>query len=347
MTAKGMCLDDTTFGDCPSKVLVKWPHTDQPIKILRMFKPCKQGLNCDDKNRHASWQSISKFAAANNVKFLMGYDITDPCDPAKDDQQWSWILDFLQMIGKEQIIALAFGNELDIADTKDCSQKFWEEGYLNLIKSRAADLEKHGFGDLKLSAVFTMSVTDNSRDKSKPFIDGPDGGKLVKANTFLTKAFQAYGKSRWIWSFNVYPYWSSGDCNPYFLNATRRLDEMVADVGVLRERIGLISGNSDDTLFMTETGWSSAAPRPSGDACPGKKYSSLENLKAYYSHFLSWDLRLPNGLKPPDLSFFFTIRDTAPEHFGLVAKCSDDACKLQNTMAGWTGKDATDKLVAV
>lgn len=316
MSVKGMALDDVTFGECPEKVLTKWPNTEQPIQIVRMFKPCKPGVNCDDKNRQASWKSLTKFAMANNVKFLMGYDITDPCNSAADDQQWSWILDFLKMIGKERIIAISFGNELDIADTKHCSADFWEQGYLNSIKLRVADLEKHGFGDVMLSAVFTLTVLDNS-------------GKSRWVWSFLKKAFQTFGKSRWVWSFNVYPFWTSGPCSSYDINATARFGEMIGDMGILRERIMNLTGNADDKLFMTETGWSSSAARDDGDLCPGLHYSSLANQEDYYRSFLSWDLSLPKALKPPDLAIFFTMRDTHPEHFGLVPSCDDVNCKLQ------------------
>merc|ERR1712039_673886 len=62
-------------------------------------------------------------------------------------------------------------------------------------------------------------------------------------------------------------------------------------------------------------------------------FGSVEALKKYYQNFVEWDGSLNDGVKGPDLMFYFSNRDSNdfgdPQPFGLVDTCSNPKCKIQ------------------
>lgn len=62
-------------------------------------------------------------------------------------------------------------------------------------------------------------------------------------------------------------------------------------------------------------------------------YGSVEALKKYYQNFLEWDGSLNEGLKGPEVMFYFTNRDAFDggdrQPFGLVGSCANPRCKIQ------------------
>merc|ERR1711865_279529 len=34
----GMCIDDESLFGCPEKLLQNWPHTEEPVQYVRLFK---------------------------------------------------------------------------------------------------------------------------------------------------------------------------------------------------------------------------------------------------------------------------------------------------------------------
>ncbi|CAK0901482.1 unnamed protein product [Prorocentrum cordatum] len=56
-------------------------------------------------------------------------------------------------------------------------------------------------------------------------------------------------------------------------------------------------------------------------------------FRVYYEGFLAWDLRVTSEALPPDMVFYFTVRDSDnagyEEHFGLIGRCADSRCKME------------------
>lgn len=327
MTRKGMCLDDVTWADCSGKITSAWPNTNHTMKTMRMFKPCVPG-RCDKSSRDIDWQNLLKFVQRNNVTVMMGNIVDDPCNLKDDEEEWQLTLELLQKLCRQHVFAVAIGNELDQKMKKEypCMPSFWKGGYIDLLKRRDADLKKIGFGDVKLTAVVTTYVIGTLSER--PFRNTSDEAFA----TFYAQAYQTFGKNRWAWSFNVYPFWNAGSCGSYDINATRRFNELPAILAIMRQSMTTITGNKDDTFWMTETGWQSDASSGRGDLCPGKPYSSLQNMRLFYTKFLQWNLSIGEGLQPPDLVFYFTMRDVSSsgETFGLMESCSSTECKIQS-----------------
>jgi len=326
MAKKGMCLDDTTFADCSGRLTAEWPNSEAPVKLMRVFKPCVPNGNCDEHRREADWNNLVQFVKTNNVTVLMGNEVS-PCTWKQDDAaEWRQTLELLKRLGKEHVFGIAVGNELDLRKKEDhpCMPDFWKGGYLELLEQRAADLEKIGFGSVPLTAVLTPSVLGNDE---RPFRNTSDEGFA----TFYSDVYKRFGKSRWAWAFNVYPFWGGSGCGAdYGLDASKRFDELAGTLRTLRQSMTNITGNTDDILWMTETGWSSKS-MGDRDVCPGKPYSTLENERAYYEKFLQWNLSIGEGLAPPEVAFYFTMRDTNGEFFGLMDSCDATECKIQGT----------------
>lgn len=90
----------------------------------------------------------------------------------------------------------------------------------------------------------------------------------------------------------------------------------------------------DQTLWIGELGWSwhlAATLNTNMTKCPA--FSSEKVFRDYYQGFLEWDLSLAPGTLPPDMVFYFTMRDAGnggyPEHFGLIRDCNATKCKMQ------------------
>lgn len=93
----------------------------------------------------------------------------------------------------------------------------------------------------------------------------------------------------------------------------------------------MVTGNTDDPLWIGETGWSAPAPkslRYFEGLCPD--YFGEETLVKFYEMMMSWDHSLPGGDKV-DHVFYFTMRDSNNhgdiEGFGMVGGCKEKYCK--------------------
>lgn len=88
-------------------------------------------------------------------------------------------------------------------------------------------------------------------------------------------------------------------------------------------------------MWVGENGWSSPMPQghPVFPFC--KQYDDMKTFTAAYENFMAWDLSLPGGLTGPEFAFYFTMRNAynlgAQEHFGLIDKCDDTVCKIQDS----------------
>lgn len=337
MPRKGMCVDDTTFWHCPSKMPGMWPNVKgKHLGSLRLFKPWHPHWG-DDKARQKAWNYMKTWLETNNAQVLLGTEVT--CNSAADDQMWQWSLDMIKFFGKDRIMGVAIGNEMDVfyrGKPQSCIHELWNTRYWETIQARVADVDKLGMTDTPITSVWAMSVMEDM-----PFKE--DG--QAKVNSLVTKAFKKWGK-RWVWSFNVYGIWDGslyptgvGDCNAKVSTATH-ITYIKSILQAARKRMKMITGNDDDTMWMGENGWSSPMPHghPKFRSCPD--YDSLSTFRTAYESFLTWDMTLDDGLKGPDWAFYFTMRDSfngfSGESFGLIRTCTDTTCKIsrQGSTAG-------------
>jgi hypothetical protein len=154
-----------------------------------------------------------------------------------------------------------------------------------------------------------------------------------KINSFLTSAHKAWG-DRWVWTFNPYPLWDHG-MQPQNANECHKVQEAIdidftkAVMGEARKRVTQVTQKSDSKIWVGEAGWSSPAVPAHArivKACPS--WASAETFFTCYQNLMAWDLSLDTGM-PVDHLFFFTMRDSRAESFGLVSKCGSTTCKVQ------------------
>merc|ERR1712070_1369316 len=124
-------------GQCNEKLVGIWPHADQPVTSLRLFAAWKP--DWDENYRELSWQNLKDFVEKTDAKILMGtgVDFHDDgtLDSEANDQAWAWALDWMKLLGKDRIMGLAVGNEMDNVDNeRQIQPDFWESGFFNLIK---------------------------------------------------------------------------------------------------------------------------------------------------------------------------------------------------------------------
>jgi len=349
MEKKGFCLDDTTFEVCPNKLLAQWPNIKSGLNVtsLRLFKSWHPKWG-DDGARHRAWEALTKYVFDNNVKVLIGTQVT--CNGPEDDRMWAWDLELMKMLGPDHIMGLAVGNEMDIFH-RQCGGKslwdLWNWRYWQLLQSRVDDMDKLGFTNVKVTIVWAMSVLGGYPWKE----DGQ-----AKVNTLVKQAFQKWG-DRFVWSFNVYSIWDAsmwphnkGDCDAR-TKASVSIEYTKGILKAARQRIKATTGGDSNPIWVGENGWSSPMPvgHPKFPFCPD--YDSQDTFRLAYENFLAWDLSLNDGLVGPEHAFYFTMRDSfnvgASESFGLVATCSDTSCKVQSgpSTSGSLGTNSSEVIV--
>jgi len=333
-----MCVDDTSFRDCPAKMPQAWPNTwGDRIASLRLLRPWVRSWG-DESLRKQTWEAIVDWVKANDAKVLVGTDVV--CDRQSDDEMWNWTLELLKMLGPSHVMGVSIGNEMDIfghAQGKadgSCNKALWDWQYWAILQSRVYDLDSNGFQDTKVTSVWSLSVL---RANETPFREDAQ----AKVNTLMEKAFKKWGR-RWVWSFNVYSVWddsiwptSREDCADKVARAIS-IDPIKNILRITRERVKRITGNDDDTMWVAENGWTSPAPNaltPALHFCP--KFWSVDTFRKAYETFLSWNLSIGDGLKGPEHIFYYAMRDShisgVHQSFGLINSCADDSpCKIQD-----------------
>merc|ERR1739848_890868 len=176
-------------------------------------------------------------------------------------------------------------------------------------------MDDNGFKDVPITTVWTMGALENEPFSSKvlPFWEG---------------AHKTW-KDRWVWTFNPYPIWSdgfhpssAGDCKAKTEQATS-LETTKQFVNRCRKGVTAVTGDKDSKLWIGEVGWSSPCAEAGGmericGICPD--WASSETLMRYYENMLTWDLTLDEG-GPVDHLFYFPMRDSRSEAFGMVGDC--------------------------
>mmetsp|Transcript_2587 Transcript_2587/g.4773 ORF Transcript_2587/g.4773 Transcript_2587/m.4773 type:complete len:608 (+) Transcript_2587:29-1852(+) len=328
---KGLAVDDTTFFNCPNEIPQQWPHTDQSVRSLRLFRVSMPGLSKEAMMK--IWSSLKALAEKNGVKYLVGTPVT--CNMTDDQLQWDLVLQFVKFIGKDRIMGLAIGNEMDLLYMKpgnikspECLEYLWsQQGYLSTFFKRVEEWDNvTGDTDLPVTAVFAMESMGG-----KPFLNIKGKAEVLP---FLQGAWKKFG-TRFVFTINLYPYFShdlgKAGCNEAAEIGTKfTLDHPAgftpSSAMVLRARMKSM-GASEAKLWVGETGW--AAPR-AGYCALGcyEACASPKTFQGFYQNFLGWKLG-----DIADHVFYFTVHDSqqfgAHETFGLLSKCGDRRCKLR------------------
>lgn len=321
--------------DCPDKLINAWPHSAevQPVTSFRLFAAWKP--EWDSSLREHAWQALSNTSG----KILIGTEVKFVGDPAdgildtqNNQQMFNWALELMQILGPDRIMGFQIGNEVDHSG-EFAPAEFWDTGYWRILETYVAALDKAGFGDVPITAAWTMGASSQ--------IWWPE---------LLGKAQEKWGE-RWVWSFNPYPIWDSGfidrmtgeapDCASIVAGAID-LAYTKNSMARMSDAVSLIVGSDNYKLWVTESGWSS--PGVTADynqdgqiaavaACP--EWGSLETLYTFYKNIMEWDLSLGDGNHGVDHLFYFTMRDAVNviggnihEGFGLISTCEDTACKI-------------------
>ncbi|CAE7947621.1 CARNS1, partial [Symbiodinium sp. KB8] len=338
---KGLAIDDTTFQKCSGGIPRVWPNTQEKLTSIRLFKAWDMAW--PDGAREAAWAQLLDVVKANGIKVLVGTQIT--CDEADDERDWRLVKELLQKLGRDHVMGVAVGNELELLYQKDyatssCIHRLWGGGqFWRKLTQRAADLDgMAGFSDVPLTSVFGAAIF-----AGEPFVENIN----ATVQTLYRDAVAKFGK-RWVFTLNIYPYFdpnnaldpgSTTKCTQALTTATCFSDprcSLPAMVKDMRRRMQSLSGSSAHLLWLGETGWSS----PQASTLSGKPmaactaFSGLSSFRKYYSNFLSWDLTVDASSRGPDHVFYFTVRDSGNfgvgEHFGLISDCNAKRCKLQS-----------------
>jgi len=123
MAGKGLCVDDTTFKDCPEKIPGVWPNTAQRVMSLRLFKPWHPDWGREFMRMRA-WRLLAAWVRSNGARVLVGTEVT--CDAQRDDDMWLWALELMRLLGRRHVMGVAVGNEMDLfrergAEAAGCS----------------------------------------------------------------------------------------------------------------------------------------------------------------------------------------------------------------------------------
>ncbi|CAE7251591.1 unnamed protein product [Symbiodinium natans] len=339
---KGLAIDDTTFQKCSWGIPRVWPNTQEKLTSIRLFKAWDKAW--PDGSREEAWAQLLDAVRSNGIKVLVGTQIT--CDEADDDRDWRLVKELLQKLGRDHVMGVAVGNELELLQFKKgmdptCIQQIWGGGYFyRKLTQRANDLDALvGFSNVPLTSVFGGYILSG-----EPFVEEPG----ARVTTFYRDVVAKFGK-RWVFTVNIYPYFDPNNAlDPGTTNkCTKALATTVCfedtcnlpgTVAKMRSKMQLLTGTTTSLLWIGETGWSSpqaqtlAGSNPRMGACPA--FSSLSSFRRYYNNFLNWDLTFMSSTRGPDHVFYFTTRDSTNfavgEHFGLISDCDAKRCKLQS-----------------
>jgi exo-beta-1,3-glucanase (GH17 family) len=343
VSQKGMCVDDTSLFECPEKLLRNWPHTQEAVKYVRLFKAFRP--DDDEATTSRARERFVEFAKSNNVKVLVGSQIT--CSTQDDEADWKQVQLLLKALGKDHVLGLAVGNELDqlrnVGATAECLDNIWGSYLMKSTQSRI-QWARDTLGDpaLPVTSVFTGAIVWNG--------ELFDDTEFVKVHTYFKNVLDS-GERNYVFTFNFYPIfdgtnqpepdgtcdkamhasscYDSTDClaQKNLLPARQKLDRFVQ----LDPSWGIQSAR----FWIGELGWSSPQPTTyDGPMTTCSDFFSTQMLYSYYQKFMQWDLSIIGEQAFPEYVFYFTMRDASnyghQEHFGLVQSCSSDACKLSS-----------------
>jgi len=345
---KGLTMDDTTLEYCADRTPELWPNSLAPVKSVRLFRAWHRDWydkvrNPKADSREHAWHHLRRFAVGNGAKFLLGTQIS--CNPDSDLADWYHVKDFAKLLGREHIMGLAVGNELDLlytsikddkTVTEDCVDRLWGGEFWEAFVQRVEEFDSLGFGDIPVTSVFSAAALGGD-----PFQEEP---KKALVKSFLEKATAKYG-TRYAFTFNHYAYFdpsqkmdagSISQCTKAVADSTCWHTRCWTPLSMMdaRNKIERFTKSREYLYWVGETGWSSPQPKTLNTPMAlCREWSSLDAFKRFYSGFLKWDLTIP-GAMPPDHVFYFSIRTSLnygkPEYFGLIDQCSNISCKIHS-----------------
>jgi hypothetical protein len=288
MTNKGICLDDTTSTFTPSFTSFpeKWLTTTVPIGSVRTYH---YGTGVDNRG----WV---KWLMTNNIKVMIGITLN----------QYEKELELLQTdyaalkpLFDKNVLAIAIGNE-----QKDISAMIAGIAYAKNLRSQS-----------KLPKVYITTVLENIWMTNT----------YPPSNATFTPEFMTLAPSLDIICFNMYDGYATQ--NPPInvrLSWGPGTSVTLNGFGAVRFAMAKAGIPADIPFWCTEVGWESSST--------SNQSASIANLQTFYTNFVKFDtteLFTPQEsntqVLPPERIFYFTIRDTNSETFGLYT--NDEALK--------------------
>ena len=114
---KGLTVDDTTVANCSGQLLEYWPQSSpsdympsKRVKLMRLFRAWAP--EWPEVERYPAWTRVASYIRKHNAGVLVGTTVS--CSEDEDKQSWQWTKELLTLIGREHVIGLSIGNELDI-----------------------------------------------------------------------------------------------------------------------------------------------------------------------------------------------------------------------------------------
>lgn len=322
--AKGLTVDDKTMAQCTDNIITKWPHTSNtPVRAIRLYSAWSDHLDSAG-SRQDSWDGLVDMVHNNDVQVLLGVGIG--CDH-DDDKRWQYTLELLELLGADNVLGVSIGNELDNMENNQVCwrQQIWDDnGFIHTFRRYVGDLDRAGFSHVKVMTVWGLGVLS------------PEGNAIHhNFQSFLTAATEEYG-DRFVWAFNPKPIFDTGlvpeseeTCSEHTIGATN-VDYVKGVMTTARRAVTALTGNSNAHLWVTEVGWSSPGVQEQAALeriCP--EWSSPDTYWRFFKNMMEWDLSLDHGEPAVERMFYFTMRDTPHEGFGLVSGCGDDvSCKI-------------------
>lgn len=229
-SGKGMCIDDESLFGCPEKLLQNWPHTEEPVQYVRLFKAFRPEDSEEVTTR--TRESFVQYVKANKIKVLVGSQIT--CNEEEDKKDWGYVQLMIKALGKEHVLALAVGNELDQAGylphlkdgsldeaaAKQCAERIWGKdqaaGHLFDKTKERIQWARETLGNpvLPVTSVVTASVvwmqTEGTHFQEEDWNPNLDGvwSHGVKFQSYLNRVFNS-GEKNFVFVMNVYPIFDS------------------------------------------------------------------------------------------------------------------------------------------
>eukprot|EP00913_Durusdinium_trenchii_P035925 g33614.t1 len=135
------------------------------ITSLRLFKAWDATWS-ERYDRAQSWMALKHYIVSRGAKVLYGTQIS--CNETADDTDWLFVKELMIYIGREHVMGVAVGNEVELLHTqqtcsKKCAEDMFQGGYFyTKVMHRANDLQvMNGFEDVTLTTVMGGFSSDN------------------------------------------------------------------------------------------------------------------------------------------------------------------------------------------
>ena len=285
---KGICLDDTTSALTPSFDAFprNWLTTSTSIGSVRTYH---YGTGVDN----SGWV---KWLMSNGINVMIGITL-EQYQTELDKLATDYANTDFKLLFDRYTLAIGVGNEASSSNIQAIKDGI----------AYAKDLRAQN----KLPSV---SITTVLKDDTDWFIPGTTYPPI---DAQFTTDFLSLAPELDIFCFNMYDGLGVTDPNvPIDVKLSWTSPSVTLNgFGAVRFAMGK-TGYIDKPFWCTEVGWTSAG------SIPG---STVTNLETFYKNFLNFNTQMQfipeasNGtlVVPPNRIFYFTIRDSNGESFGL------------------------------